>query len=211
MEQKYIESTLELMDFIQDSPSCFHVVENARTMLENAGAVCLDEKKTYSLEAGSSYFVTRNGSAIIAFRLPQTEAGGYSIVSAHTDSPSFKLKENPELSNGGTYTTLNVEGYGGMLMAPWFDRPLSIAGRAFVKAKDGSVQQRLVNFDKDLCQIVNLCIHQNRDVNKSHEYKIQKELLPIYPYRKPCRREYRCLPWVKADNSPVCRVDSGRT
>lgn len=179
MEQKYIESTLELMDFIQDSPSCFHVVENARTMLENAGAVCLDEKKTYSLEAGSSYFVTRNGSAIIAFRLPQTEAGGYSIVSAHTDSPSFKLKENPELSNGGTYTTLNVEGYGGMLMAPWFDRPLSIAGRAFVKAKDGSVQQRLVNFDKDLCQIVNLCIHQNRDVNKSHEYKIQKELLPI--------------------------------
>jgi len=179
MEQKYIESTLELMDFIQDSPSCFHVVENARTMLENAGAVCLDEKKTYSLEAGSSYFVTRNGSAIIAFRLPQTEASGYSIVSAHTDSPSFKLKENPELSNGGTYTTLNVEGYGGMLMAPWFDRPLSIAGRAFVKAKDGSVQQRLVNFDKDLCQIVNLCIHQNRDVNKSHEYKIQKELLPI--------------------------------
>ena len=179
MEQKYIESTLELMDFIQDSPSCFHVVENARTMLENAGAVCLDEKKTYSLEAGSSYFVTRNGSALIAFRLPQSEAGGYSIVSAHTDSPSFKLKENPELSNGGTYTTLNVEGYGGMLMAPWFDRPLSIAGRAFVKAKDGSVQQRLVNFDKDLCQIVNLCIHQNRDVNKSHEYKIQKELLPI--------------------------------
>jgi len=179
MEQKYIESTLELMDFIQDSPSCFHVVENARIMLENAGAVCLDEKKTYSLEAGSSYFVTRNGSAIIAFRLPQTEASGYSIVSAHTDSPSFKLKENPELSNGGTYTTLNVEGYGGMLMAPWFDRPLSIAGRAFVKAKDGSVQQRLVNFDKDLCQIVNLCIHQNRDVNKSHEYKIQKELLPI--------------------------------
>ena len=179
MEQKYIESTLELMDFIQDSPSCFHVVENARIMLENAGAVCLDEKKTYSLEAGSSYFVTRNGSAIIAFRLPQNEAGGYSIVSAHTDSPSFKLKENPELSNGGTYTTLNVEGYGGMLMAPWFDRPLSIAGRAFVKAKDGSVQQRLVNFDKDLCQIVNLCIHQNRDVNKSHEYKIQKELLPI--------------------------------
>lgn len=179
MEQKYIESTLELMDFIQDSPSCFHVVENARTMLENAGAVCLDEKKTYSLEAGSSYFVTRNGSALIAFRLPQTEASGYSIVSAHTDSPSFKLKENPELSNGGTYTTLNVEGYGGMLMAPWFDRPLSIAGRAFVKAKDGSVQQRLVNFDKDLCQIVNLCIHQNRDVNKSHEYRIQKELLPI--------------------------------
>ena len=179
MEQKYIESTLELMDFIQDSPSCFHVVENARTMLENAGAVCLDEKKTYSLEAGSSYFVTRNGSALIAFRLPQSEAGGYLIVSAHTDSPSFKLKENPELSNGGTYTTLNVEGYGGMLMAPWFDRPLSIAGRAFVKAKDGSVQQRLVNFDKDLCQIVNLCIHQNRDVNKSHEYRIQKELLPI--------------------------------
>ena len=179
MEQKYIESTIELMDFIQDSPSCYHVVANAATMLENAGATRLDEKKPFVLEKGNCYFVTRNSSSLIAFRMPETPAAGFSIVSAHTDSPSFKLKENPEIRNGGTYTTLNVEAYGGMLMAPWFDRPLSIAGRAFVKQSDGSICERLVDFDRDLCQIVNLCIHQNREVNKGYEYKVQKDLLPI--------------------------------
>ena len=179
MEQKYVESTIELMDFIQDSPSCYHVVANAATMLENAGAIRLDEKKPFVLEEGNCYFVERNSSSIIAFRMPQTDASGYSIVAAHTDSPSFKVKENPEVRNGGTYTTLNVEAYGGMLMAPWFDRPLSIAGRAFVKQSNGSICERLVDFDRDLCQIVNLCIHQNREVNKGYEYKVQKDLLPI--------------------------------
>ncbi len=179
MDQKYIESTIELMDFIQDSPSCYHVVANAAAMLENAGAIRLDERQSFKVEAGNCYFLTRNGSAIIAFRMPETEATGYSIVAAHTDSPSFKLKENPEIANGGTYTTLNVEGYGGMLMAPWFDRPLSIAGRAFIRNAEGEIEQRLVDLDKDLCQIVNLCIHQNREANKGYEYKIQKDLLPI--------------------------------
>ena len=179
MDQKYIESTLELIDFIQDSPSCYHVVANAATMLENAGAKRIDEKATFALKAGHCYFVTRNDSSIIAFRIPQSPATGYAIVAAHTDAPSFKVKSNPEIRNGGTYTTLNVEGYGGMLMAPWFDRPLSLAGRAFVKTKSGKIEQKLVNFDKDLCQIVNLCIHQNRDANKGYEYKIQKDMLPI--------------------------------
>lgn len=179
MDQKYIESTLELMDFIQDSPSCFHVAANAATMLGNAGATRLDEKGTFRLEAGNCYFVMRNSSSLIAFRMPEGKPSGYSIVAAHTDSPSFKLKENPEISTGDAYTTLNVEAYGGMLMAPWFDRPLSLAGRAFVKENDGRISERLVSFDKDLCQIVNLCIHQNREANKGCEYKVQKDMLPV--------------------------------
>ena len=179
MDQKYIESTLELMDFIQDSPSCYHVVANAATMLENAGAKRLDEKEKFDIEAGHCYFTVRNSSSLIAFRMPEGRPTGYSIVAAHTDSPSFKIKENPEISTGDLYTTLKVEAYGGMLMAPWFDRPLSIAGRAFVKEKEGRISERLVNFDKDLCQIVNLCIHQNRDANKGYEYKVQKDMLPI--------------------------------
>ena len=179
MDQKYIESTIELMDFIQDSPSCYHVVSNVASILENAGAVRLDEKETFKVEPGNCYFVTRNGSAIIAFRMPEGQATGYSLVAAHTDSPSFKLKENPEITNGGTYTTINVEAYGGMLMAPWFDRPLSIAGRAFVRQGDGSICEKLVDFDKDLCQIVNLCIHQNREANRGYEFNVQRDLLPI--------------------------------
>ena len=179
MDQKYIESTLELMDFIQDSPSCYHVVANAAAMLENAGAIRLDEKNAFDIKAGNCYFVVRNSSSLIAFRMPEEKPTGYAIVAAHTDSPSFKLKENPEISSGEAYTTLNVEAYGGMLMAPWFDRPLSIAGRAFVKEDDGRISERLVNFDKDLCQIVNLCIHQNREANKGYEYKVQKDMLPV--------------------------------
>lgn len=215
MEQKYIESTLELIDFINDSPSCYHVASNVASMLEDAGCTRLEEGRRFSLEAGSSYYVTRNGSALIAFRIPadfdaSKDPSGYSIVAAHTDSPSFKLKANPELPLGDAYTTLNVEAYGGMLMAPWFDRPLSIAGRAFVKthgenvgdgndgnvkaasnaneasnangdgnSNDGSIVERLVDFDRDLCQIVNLCIHQNREANKGYEYKVQKDMLPL--------------------------------
>lgn len=179
MEQKYIESTLELMDFISDSPSCYHVVKNVEDILSNAGFIALDEKKPYKIEKGKAYFVSRNSSALIAFRVPKDDIQGYSIVASHTDSPSFKVKENPEITTADAFTTLNVEAYGGMLMAPWFDRPLSVAGRVFVKTAKG-VEQRLVNIDKDFCQIVNLCIHQNREANKGYEYNAQKDLLPIF-------------------------------
>lgn len=178
MQKEFIESTLELTDFIADSPSCFHVVENACSILSDAGFDELDEKRPYKIEPSKAYFVRRNSSSLIAFRLPQGKVGGLSIISAHTDSPCFKIKENPEITNGDLYTTLNVEAYGGMLLAPWFDRALSVAGRAFVKS-NGQIEERLVNIDKDLCVIPNLCIHQNRDVNKSHEYKVQSELLPL--------------------------------
>ena len=185
MDQKYVESTLELIDFINDSPSCYHVVANLAAILENAGCIKLEEGSRFKLQPGYSYYVTRNSSALIAFRIPASdsetsvEPAGFSIVAAHTDSPSFKVKANPELPLGEAYTTINVEGYGGMLMAPWFDRPLSLAGRAFIRTNDGLIVEKLVDFDKDLCQIVNLCIHQNREANKGYEYKIQKDMLPI--------------------------------
>lgn len=178
MQQKYIESTVELMDFIADSPSCYHVVKNVGEILSDAGFKALDEKKPYRIEKGKSYFVSRNSSSLIAFRVPSDDIEGYNIVASHTDSPSFKVKENPEITTMDAYTTLNIEAYGGMLMAPWFDRPLSVAGRAFVKTTKG-IEERLVNIDKDFCQIVNLCIHQNRDANNGYAYKVQKDMLPI--------------------------------
>lgn len=176
MDQKFIESTLELMDFIADSPSSFHAVATSCSMLDNAGFEKLEETKEWKLKAGKDYYVVRNGSAVIAFRLPASEATGCSIVSAHTDSPVFKVKENPEIVADGKYTVLNVEAYGGMLMAPWFDRPLSVAGRAFTR---NPLTQVLVDIDKDLCLIPSLCIHQNRDANKGYEYKVQRDLLPL--------------------------------
>ncbi len=179
MEKSFLENAKILTDFISSSPSPYHVVANMRKGFENANFIELEEKRRFLLEKGKSYFVTRNGSAVIAFKIPEKPLKRIHIISAHTDSPSFKIKPDPEVVSSSCYTTLNVEGYGGMLMAPWFDRPLSIAGRVFVDTADG-VECRLVNFDEDLVSIVNLAIHQNRKANEGICYKVQKELLPIF-------------------------------
>ncbi|MDD4012018.1 MAG: M18 family aminopeptidase [Sphaerochaetaceae bacterium] len=176
MDTNSLKATKAMLDYIERSPNSFFAVENASRMLEEQGFSRLDEREPYKLELGGKYYVVRNSSALMAFILPKEHCRSFSIIASHSDSPSFKVKENPEI--GGLYTTLNVEGYGGMLMAPWLDRPLSIAGRAFIRTSEG-VQQRLVNIDRDLCSIVNLCIHQNREANSGLEYKIQKDMLPI--------------------------------
>ena len=125
------------------------------------------------------YFTTRNGSALIAFSLPEGEWNGFRIAASHSDSPSFKIKENPEMEAEGHYVKLNVERYGGMLCAPWFDRPLSVAGRVAVK-EGGRVTAKLVNVDRDLLMIPNLAIHMNRQANEGYSYNAQKDLLPLY-------------------------------
>lgn len=169
--------TRELMDFIDRSPSCFHAVDNLAAMLEKAGFSELDEGERYSLGRGSCRFVRRNGSALAAFRIPDAEPEGFSIVAAHTDSPSFKLKGRKELATAH-HTSLNVEAYGGVLMAPWLDRPLSLAGRVCVM-EDGAIRERLVAFGRDLCQIPNLAIHQNRNANHGIDFEVQKHLQPL--------------------------------
>lgn len=177
MEKAFIDRTQALLDFIKDSPSCYHVVDNVRRTLLSHSFIELDEKKPYRLEKGKSYFTVRNSSSLIAFHIPSDEISSYSIIASHTDSPTFKVKSNPEIKTG-SYTTLNVEAYGGMIIPSWFDRMLSVAGRVFYK-KDGKIVSGLVNIDRDYCCIPSLCIHQNRDINKGHEYKVQKELLPV--------------------------------
>jgi len=177
METKYIEETQNLIDFINKSYSPFHVVENVKEILNDRGFEELLENEKFTVIRGGKYYVTRNSSSLIAFKIPESFVG-YSIIASHTDSPSFKVKANPEMIKDGKFTTLNVEGYGGMLCAPWFDRPLSIAGRVFVENGD-EVEQRLLNFDKDMVSIVNLAIHQNREANTGYKYSKQKDMLPI--------------------------------
>ncbi|MBP5594450.1 MAG: M18 family aminopeptidase, partial [Pseudobutyrivibrio sp.] len=124
-----------LFEFIGSSPSQFHVVEAERQAFLAAGFEELLESKSWKLKAGKNYFVTRNGSSIIAFRMPKKDYKSFMIMASHSDSPTFRIKEMPEMKEGH-YVKLNTEKYGGMLMAPWFDRPLSIAGRVLVKGKD---------------------------------------------------------------------------
>ena len=169
----------DLLRFISSHPSVFHVIEGQKQMLLAAGYEQLLESEAWSIQAGGKYFVTRNGSAILAFRIPGRAFNGFMIMASHSDSPALKLKENPEITVDGSYKKLNVELYGGALLAPWFDRPLSAAGRVFVRTEDG-IACRLVHADRDLVLIPNLSIHMDRSVNSGHEYKVQRELLPLY-------------------------------
>ncbi len=174
--------TQEMLEFIDASPTCFHVVENIRNLLLDKGFKELFEEEEWSLESGR-YFVTRNGSAIISFAIPEKSFRGFHMIASHSDSPTFKIKENPEMGAGSSYIKLNVEKYGGMICAQWLDRPLSVAGRVFVE-KNGKPESLLVNVDRDLVIIPSLAIHMNRDVNDGYKFNAQKDMLPLFGEEK---------------------------
>ncbi len=185
-----------LLTFIEQSPSCFHVIDNLKSELEKEGFCELKERDAWSLQVGGKYYVTRNDSSMIAFQIPRAVVKGVHMVASHSDSPTFKVKENPEKESEKQYVTLNTEKYGGMILYSWLDRPLSVAGRIAVlkkpcgdsatgdvQVKKGSefkIKTKLVNIDKDLCVIPSLAIHMNPEVNKGKELNPQVDMLPLY-------------------------------
>ena len=175
----YKKTAKKLLKFIQKSPTAFQAVEEMSQRLQKEGFKELKEEKHRDLKAGGNYFVTRNHSAVIAFSIPKKPAWKFHIMASHSDSPALKIKENPEMEVEKAYIKLNVERYGGMLLAPWFDRPLSVAGRLIVR-KNGEIQEKLVAVDKELLVIPNLAIHMNREVNDGYKYNVQKDMLPLY-------------------------------
>ena len=170
-------SVRPLLDFIAGSPSCYHVIANTAAELTAAGYVPLPEGERWTLAPGGRYFVTRNSSSLIAFRVPERLTGGFMMAAAHSDSPAFKLKEHAELRDNG-YVRLNTEKYGGMLMATWFDRPLSAAGRLFVR-ENGVIAEKLVNIDRDLLVIPSVAIHFDRAANDGVKYRANVDTLPL--------------------------------
>jgi aspartyl aminopeptidase len=175
MEQKTAE---ELVKFIDRSPVSFQATESMRKKLRDAGFAELTENSRWDIRRGGSYYVIRGGSALIAFSVPE-DFKGFRIMASHSDSPSFKIKENPEIDAEKHYVKLNVEKYGGMLMAPWFDRPLSVAGRVVVR-RNGDMVSVPVDLGRDAVIIPNLAIHMNRDVNDGYKYNAQDDMLPLY-------------------------------
>ena len=174
----FTETSQEMMAFIQRSPSCFHAVKELCALLEDAGFALLQESGIWDLHSGKGYYVTRNGSALIAFRLPQSRPAGFMIGAAHSDSPTFKLKDIAELADQN-YVRLNVEKYGGAILAPWMDRPLSIAGRVAVQQGD-RVLTCLVNIDRDLLLIPHMAIHMDRGMNDGRALNLEIDMLPVY-------------------------------
>lgn len=167
-----------LLDFLEKSPSPYHAVANMAGMLDGAGYTRLNEGERWELAEGGRYYVSRNGSALIAFQIPKRDFTGFQIMASHSDSPVFKIKSNAEIEVDNQYMKLNVEKYGGMLCAPWLDRPLSVAGRIAVATTSG-VETRLVAIDRDLMIIPNLAIHMNREVNDGYAFNAQKDMLPL--------------------------------
>ena len=172
------EVTQALLDLIAGSPSPFHAAANFAAALEAAGYRRLREESCWQLQGGGRYFVERNGSALIAFRVPEGEWQGFQLTAAHSDSPAFKLKPQGELAGPENYLRLNAEPYGGMLMATWLDRPLSVAGRAAVRTAAG-VASRLVNLDRDLLVIPSVAIHMDREANRGRTWDPKTDLTPV--------------------------------
>ena len=166
----------KLMQFLDKAHSVYHCVALLQNQLEGAGYRRLWENREWNLSAGGKYYMLRGGSALIAFRIPEGEAKGFMMSASHSDRPTFKLKENGELS--GTYTRLSVERYGGMIISTWLDRPLSVAGRVLVEGEEG-IESRLVDLDKDLMLIPNVAIHMNRNVNDGYKWDLTKDVLPL--------------------------------
>ena len=166
----------QLRDFLDSAHSVYHAVAALSWMLEDEGYQLVSEGEQWVLYPGGKYYMSRGGSALIAFRIPEVVPTGFMMSAAHADRPCFKLKENGELS--GSYTRLSTEKYGGMLMAPWLDRPLSVAGRVLVET-DSGVESRLLDIDRDLMLIPNVAIHMNRKGNEGYSWNPAVDMLPL--------------------------------
>lgn len=172
----------ELIDFIHESPSPFHVVENMSILLDQAGFEYLDLKEAWNLKKTGKYYTTRNDSALFAFiiGIGEPEKEGFKIISAHSDSPGFKLKPQPEIVIENKFIKLNTEVYGGPILMSWLDRPLSVAGRVSLKSDNPLwPENRLIDFKRPLLIIPSLAIHLNRSVNDGLELNKQKDMLPL--------------------------------
>ena len=168
--------TKALCDFLNAAHSVYHAQAYLAETLKNAGYTRLYEQDEWALAPGGKYFLTRGGSALVAFRVPQGSPKGFLMSASHSDRPTFKVKENFELA--AAYTRMAVERYGGMLISPWLDRPLSVAGRVTVETEAG-VETKLLDIDRDLLLIPNVAIHMNRQANEGYKWNPAVDTLPL--------------------------------
>lgn len=177
-----LEFAKELIDFLYESPTAFHAVKNVKEVLNKEGFTELCECSKWELEKGGKYYTTKNNSALIAFTVGkgEIEQEGFKLIGAHTDSPTFRVKPNCEMTVENSYVRLNTEVYGGPILNTWFDRPLGIAGRVILKSDSILFpKSELVNINKPLLIIPNMAIHMNREINKGFEINAQKDTLPV--------------------------------
>lgn len=182
----------DFLDFLGSSPTPFHAVANMARRLDDAGFKRLREPESWKLEEDQRYYVIRNGSSIVAFCNMGDPGAGIRLVGAHTDSPCFKFKPQPERIKKGYFQAL-AETYGGVLLNPWFDRDLSIAGRVTLQTADQSLVHRLVDFRRPVAVIPSLAIHLDREANSNRSVNAQTHTVPILFCTEEKQPEFRSV------------------
>lgn len=165
----------KLIKFLNKSITAYHVVENIETILKEKGFEKLLENETWKIKLGGKYYIIKDQTSILAFQVGSPNR--FNLVATHTDSPCFKIKPNGIIK--GPFQVLNTEMYGGAILASWFDRPLSIAGRVVIKDGENYLS-KIVDVDKDLLVIPNTCPHLNSEINNGFKYNLQCDLLPLF-------------------------------
>ncbi|MDV4150694.1 M18 family aminopeptidase [Clostridium sp. AL.422] len=176
------ELALDLIDFLYKSPTAFHSVKTIKERLDLNGFNEIKECDKWNLQKDGKYYVIKNDSALIAFIVGNgdVEEDGFKLIGAHTDSPGFRIKANPEMVSEGKYLKLNTEVYGGPILYTWFDRPLGIAGKVALKGSSPlKPEVKLVNINRPILIIPSLAIHMNRNVNEGYNINRQKDTLPL--------------------------------
>ena len=171
----------EVIEFIDESPSTYHVVKNCSDILDENGFERIMPREKWEIKKGGKYFLKKSSSTIIAFTVGEDfdVKNGFKIFGAHTDSPCFRIKPSPEIVIENV-VRLNTEVYGGPILSTWFDRPLSIAGRVIVKGENSFFPRTVkIKIDEPLLTIPNLAIHQNREVNNGVKIDKQNDVLPV--------------------------------
>ncbi|WP_423243048.1 M18 family aminopeptidase [Clostridium fermenticellae] len=200
----------ELLNYIYESPTSFHVVKNAITLLKKFKFKELRESDKWNLEKYGKYFIVKNNSALIAFTVgtgsPKND--GFKIIGAHTDSPGFKIKPNSDIKVENSYIKLNTEVYGGPILNTWMDRPLSIAGRVVLKSENIlSPDIKLINIRRPLLIIPNLAIHMNRDVNLGIKLNRQIHTLPLLALADEKFKDTNYLTKIISDELSISQDD----
>lgn len=204
METKTEKFAANLLQYLNDSPTAFHAVENAAAILKENGFQELKETESWALEKGGRYFIVKNSSAVIAFTVGTGDLNkeGFRIIGAHTDSPSLKVKPGDCTVTPDGYVKVNVEIYGGAILQTWFDRPLALAGRLVVK-ENGALREKLVRIDKPVFMIPNLCIHFNRDMKEKGACNKQTEILPLLSMKEDDMEKEDYLPALLEEETGI--------
>lgn len=193
------ERLTRLCDFLQQSPTPWHATQNMAQRLEQAGFTRLEETANWQLAPGKRYYVTRNDSSLIAFQLPAGKLSSLRMLGAHTDSPGLHLKPNATHYSAG-WLQLGVQVYGGVLLAPWFDRELGLAGRVHVRHADGRLESVLLNVAQPVAMIPSLAIHMDRDVNGGRSINPQTQMAPVLLQSNDLELNDLLAQWLEAQH-----------